>query len=70
MPFILGRCVENAFEVMASRFSIFRRVINLKQENSGFVVLSSCVLHNFLTEDECYMDAQYVDQEGHFGNAT
>ncbi|KAK8770263.1 hypothetical protein V5799_013272, partial [Amblyomma americanum] len=51
------RCVESAFGVMASRFRIFRRVINLKPENVDFVVLASCALHNFLTEDECYMDA-------------
>ncbi|KAK8772437.1 hypothetical protein V5799_024318 [Amblyomma americanum] len=66
----LRRCVESAFGVMASRFRIFRRVINLKPENVDFVVLASCALHNFLTEDECYMDAQYVDQEDHFGNVT
>ncbi|KAK8787435.1 hypothetical protein V5799_022789 [Amblyomma americanum] len=49
------RCVENAFGVMASRFRIFRRVINLLPENADYVVMASCVLHNFLVEDAIYI---------------
>ncbi|CAN8014915.1 unnamed protein product, partial [Ixodes persulcatus] len=45
------RCVENTFAVMASRFRIFRRTINLLPENADYVVKTTCVLPNFLRED-------------------
>ncbi|KAK8776160.1 hypothetical protein V5799_030496 [Amblyomma americanum] len=64
------RCAENAFGVMASRFRIFRRVINLLPENADYVVLAACVLHNFLTEDAAYMPPNYADTEDCYGNVT
>ncbi|XP_037513438.2 uncharacterized protein LOC119390007 [Rhipicephalus sanguineus] len=62
------RCVENAFGVMASRFRIFRRTINLLPENADYVVMASCVLHNFLSEDTFYMPSNYADREDQHGN--
>ncbi|XP_077489455.1 uncharacterized protein LOC144100352 [Amblyomma americanum] len=64
------RCVEDAFGVMASRFRIFRRVINLLPENADYVVMASCVLHNFLVEDAIYMPENYADVEDAYGNVT
>ncbi|XP_065287552.2 uncharacterized protein [Dermacentor albipictus] len=64
------RCVENAFGVMASRFRIFRRVINLHPENADYVVMAACVLHNFLSEDAAYMPPNYADSEDCYGNVT
>ncbi|XP_070382362.1 uncharacterized protein [Dermacentor albipictus] len=66
----LRRCVENAFGVMASRFRIFRRVINLHPENADYVVMAACVLHNFLSEDAAYMPPNYADSEDCYGNVT
>ncbi|XP_066139302.1 uncharacterized protein [Euwallacea fornicatus] len=40
--------VENAFGIMASRFRIYHTRINLDVQNIEKVVMTTCVLHNFL----------------------
>jgi len=42
------RVIENTFEIMASRLRVFHTEVNLKLERIETVVLSCCVLHNFL----------------------
>lgn len=42
------RIVENAFGILASRFRIFHTSINLSPGNIDIVVMTCCVLHNFL----------------------
>lgn len=42
------RIVENVFGILASRFRIFHTSINLKLQNIDIVVMTCCVLHNFL----------------------
>lgn len=42
------RVVENAFGILATRFRIFHTSINLSPENIDTVVMTCCVLHNFL----------------------
>ena len=42
------RVIENTIGVMASRFRVFHAEINIKLERIETVVLSCCVLHNFL----------------------
>ncbi|CAN8012250.1 unnamed protein product, partial [Ixodes pacificus] len=42
-------CVENAFGILAARFSIFRGPIKLKPKNAKRVVKASLALHNFLS---------------------
>nr|XP_050023403.1 uncharacterized protein LOC126517648 [Dermacentor andersoni] len=44
-----GRCVENAFGIIAARWRVLLRTMNLQPENVDFVVKAACVLHNFLT---------------------
>ncbi|KAL3210845.1 hypothetical protein MRX96_036811 [Rhipicephalus microplus] len=53
--FLRPRCVKIAFGVMTLRFRIFRGIINLLPENADYVVVASCVLHNFLSEGVFYM---------------
>lgn len=44
-----ARCiVENAFGILASRFRIFHTSINLAPKNIDIVVMTCCVLHNFM----------------------
>jgi hypothetical protein len=42
------RIVENVFGIMANRFRIFHTSINLTVDRINLVVLTCCVLHNFL----------------------
>lgn len=42
------RIVENAFGILGTRFRIFQTAINLKLENIDIIVMTCCVLHNFL----------------------
>lgn len=42
------RIVENAFGILSSRFRIFHTSIHLATENIDIVVMTCCVLHNFL----------------------
>jgi len=42
------RVVENAFGIMASRFRILLKAINLSPEKVQTVVMAICCLHNFL----------------------
>ncbi|KAM7313999.1 protein ANTAGONIST OF LIKE HETEROCHROMATIN PROTEIN 1 [Ixodes scapularis] len=64
------RCAENAFGVLASRFRIFRRTINLLPEHADYVVMATCALHNYLREDSVYIPPSYVDKEDAYGNIT
>ncbi|KAJ4944617.1 hypothetical protein JOQ06_013160, partial [Pogonophryne albipinna] len=40
--------VENAFRILASRWRIFHRRINLHSKNVATLVVAGCILHNFL----------------------
>uniref|UniRef100_A0A5G3JZG2 DDE Tnp4 domain-containing protein n=1 Tax=Xenopus tropicalis TaxID=8364 RepID=A0A5G3JZG2_XENTR len=59
------RVVENAFGILANRFRIFHTSINLCPEKIDMVVLSCCVLHNFLRKDNhaSYAPVSMVDHE-------
>lgn len=47
------RVVENVFGIMASRFRILHTSINLSLEGIDLVVLTCCILHNFLRRNCC-----------------
>lgn len=53
------RIVENVFGIMSSRFRIFNTNINLKLERIDLVVLTCCVLHNFLRKES----SRYFEEE-------
>lgn len=40
--------VENAFSLIASRFRIFQTSINVNPNDTNYIVLAICTLHNFL----------------------
>lgn len=44
------RTVENAFGILATRFGVFQKPINLGPEKATLVTLACCYLHNFLIE--------------------
>ncbi|XP_064469243.1 uncharacterized protein LOC135383875 [Ornithodoros turicata] len=61
------RCAENAFGILANRWRIFLRVINLSPENVENVVLASCVLHNYLLNRRLLTEeGDTPDEFGHF----
>lgn len=43
-----ARNVENAFGIIASRFQILHRPIQMKHENICYTVLAICAVHNYL----------------------
>lgn len=62
------RCVENAFGILAARWRVFRRTIDLLPENVMAVTLAACVLHNFLRNDVLYIPQNYADSVDRSGN--
>ena len=64
------RIVENAFSILAQRFRIFNRRMQLSEHNGEVVIKSACALHNFLTEDmpiAAIMARLNPDQEPYLG---
>ena len=45
------RVVENAFGILANRFRIFHRGIDLDPDNVEKIIKASCMLHNVLQDD-------------------
>lgn len=67
------RVVENAFGILAWRFRIFSRPIDLKPETTDKVIWAACSLHNRLrkTAPGNYLPSQAVDREDlNTGNIT
>lgn len=58
------KSVECAFGMMASKFKILERPINLKIENIETVIKAICVLHNFIrVHDGTYSIPQEVQHD-------
>ena len=49
------RCVENAFGILAQRFRLFNRRIQMKPENVVRIVKACTVLHNYLRDNKSYL---------------
>ncbi|XDV51931.1 hypothetical protein PO909_020723 [Leuciscus waleckii] len=64
------RVVENAFGILAARFRIFSRPIDLKPDKAVKIVKACTALHNFLatTERARYMPATFVDTTSDTGD--
>lgn len=58
------RIVKNAFGILASRFRVFRKPLNLSLKNIDAVVLASCALHNHLRKkSKTYLTPTCIDRE-------
>lgn len=59
------RVVENAFGILASRFRIFEKAIDLNLETVDLIVHCTCTLHNWLrtTSSTTYIEKGSVDFE-------
>ena len=69
----LSRCrrvIENTFGILACRFRIFRKTIEVQPEFVKEIVMASCILHNFLRvhAGSEYIPPGMVDQEMVDGN--
>jgi len=49
------RVVENAFGILASRFGVFQKPINLESDKASIITLACCYLHNFLIENNKHL---------------
>jgi len=45
------RVVENTFGILSQKFRLYNRRIQSKPENADFIILATCVLHNFIRRD-------------------
>lgn len=62
------RLVENSFGILSNRFRIFNTEINLKPATIENMIVSACIIHNFLietgvtllTDDETNQDNSFV----------
>ncbi|XP_047518999.1 uncharacterized protein LOC125058904, partial [Pieris napi] len=50
------RVVKNAFGILCQKFRIYNRRMHLKPEYSEKIVLTTCILHNFLRRGDCILD--------------
>lgn len=59
------RVVENAFGILASKFGVFQKPINLSPEKAVKITLACCYLHNFLieTNQQLYCSRSIVVEE-------
>lgn len=59
------RIVENTFGILANRFRLLLRAIEVQGETQKLVVMACCILHNFLRKQACasYLSGRSVDQE-------
>lgn len=66
------RVVENAFGIMATRFSLFLRSIAIDIDKIDTVVLACCALHNFLRKmsKKNNVTESYVDHEDTHGGTV
>ena len=46
------RLVENAFGILGQKFRIYNRRIHVTPEHLDYIVLSTCILHNFIRKFE------------------
>ncbi|KAJ8971109.1 hypothetical protein NQ314_000891 [Rhamnusium bicolor] len=53
------RVVENAFGILAQRWRIFYRPIEVSVETTIIIVKTTCILHNYLISKKC--DEQYFE---------
>ncbi|XP_072400203.1 uncharacterized protein [Diabrotica undecimpunctata] len=62
------RVVENAFGILAQKFRIYIRKLNSKPGNVENIILTTCILYNFLREDAVLQPGDsnelFVPQEG------
>ena len=60
------RIVENTFGILAQRWRLLNRHIQLKEQNVVQVIKACCVLHNFLRDTPAYTDRStlQVDTQG------
>jgi len=65
------RTVENAFGILASRFRIFRKAIDLSVEKVELITLTACALHNFIKyEDEVWEEFNYEVMDANLFQGT
>lgn len=57
------RIIENVFGILASRFKILKKPMNLSPDKARTVVMTCCYLHNLLIKQKSYIQRGEVDIE-------
>lgn len=61
------RVVENAFGILCKKWRIYKGPIEVKEETCIKIVLSTCILHNYLRVKNC--DVDNLDEDGDEGES-
>jgi hypothetical protein len=55
------RIVEYVFGILSQKFRIFSRIMQSKTDNADFIILATCVLHNFIKKYDIFTCSSTTD---------
>jgi len=50
------RVVENAFGILTKKWRVYKSAIELKEQTTKLIILTTCILHNYLRIKNCDID--------------
>lgn len=64
------RIVENAFDIMAFRFRVFKKPISVSLDKTDSIIKTACAMYNWLRTSSVYMNTLGLVDEENFNTST